>query len=159
MNTVAWVHCAWLHGSNSGLNVFFSIIFGIFNLTHQEEEVCVGGTHPMLLLESSCACIPRFRPVAPCTFLVKVPFLNFFNTIRGVAIYLKYPPLVALFLIIYWFMAPTRSFQVCIMDSWTDKQIDLDLYSIYLLINRSGVCACVRAFMCVELLLIDSYSI
>ena len=45
------------------------------------------GTHPMLFEESSCVCIPSFRPVAPFLFLAIVPFLDFFwNIERGVAI-------------------------------------------------------------------------
>ena len=44
------------------------------------------GTHPMLFAESSCVCMPSFRPVAPFFFLGKVPFLAFFNIERGVVI-------------------------------------------------------------------------
>ena len=43
---------------------FRSTIFGIFSLTHKEEEVWPDGTHPMLFTESSCVCMPSFRPVA-----------------------------------------------------------------------------------------------
>ena len=45
----------WICGySYLGLSVFRTTIFGI--PTHQEEEVWPGGTHPMLLPESSCVC-------------------------------------------------------------------------------------------------------
>ena len=35
------------------------------------------GTHPTLFAESSCVCMPNFRPVNPLFFLAKVPFLSF----------------------------------------------------------------------------------
>ena len=57
---------------------FRSTTFGIFSLTHKEEEVWLDGTQPMLLEESSCVCMPSFRPVAPFFFSGKVPFLAFF---------------------------------------------------------------------------------
>ena len=51
-------------------------MFDIYSLTHR-EEVWPDGTHPMLFAESSCVCMPSFRPVAPFLFLAKVPFLAF----------------------------------------------------------------------------------
>ena len=43
-------------------------------------------THPMLFEESSCVCMPSFRPVAPFLFLAKYHFWLFKNTEMGVAI-------------------------------------------------------------------------
>ena len=54
-------------------------IFGIFILTRPEKGVCLGGTQPMLLPQSSCVCIPSFRSVTPRVCLVKVPFFGFFH--------------------------------------------------------------------------------
>ena len=53
---------------------FRSTIFSIFSFTHEEKEVWPDGTHPMLFAESSCVCMPSFRPVAPFFFQAKVPF-------------------------------------------------------------------------------------
>ena len=63
---------------------FRSTILDIFNLTHKEEDVWPDGTHPMLFAESSCICMPSFRPVAPFFFLSKVPFFFFFLVLKGV---------------------------------------------------------------------------
>ena len=48
-------------------------------------------THSMLFEQSSCVCMPSFRPVAPSLFLAEVPFLAFFEYRMGVTIqtYLK----------------------------------------------------------------------
>ena len=34
----------------------------------KKEEVWSDGTHPILFAESSCVCMPSFRPVAPFFF-------------------------------------------------------------------------------------------
>ena len=52
-------------------------IFGIFSLTQRKKEVCPGETQPMILTDSSCVYILRFRSVAPRVFLAKIPFLAF----------------------------------------------------------------------------------
>ena len=68
-----------------------SAVFWHF-LPYTQKEVWLRETHPMLLSESSCVCMPSFRPVAPFFFQAKVPFLLvnsslfFFNTERGVAL-------------------------------------------------------------------------
>ena len=56
---------------------FRSTIFDIFSLTHKEEKVWSDGTQPMLFAESSSVCMPKFRPVAPFSFLAKALFLAF----------------------------------------------------------------------------------
>ena len=43
-------------------------------------------THPRLFAESSCVCMPSFRPVVPLLFLAKVKFLALFNIERGAAV-------------------------------------------------------------------------
>ena len=44
----------------------------------KEEEVWLDGTHFMLFEDSSCVCMPSFRPVAPFFFLAKVTLLVLF---------------------------------------------------------------------------------
>ena len=59
----------WIHESNSlGSSVLAEIPFWPYT---GKEEVWPGGTQPMLLPESSCICISRFRYVAPRVFLAE----------------------------------------------------------------------------------------
>ena len=62
----------------------------------------------MILVESSCVCMPSFRSVAPFFFSSKVPFLVFLN-MEGVWPYRHAHdvPLVILILNIYGFMGLT----------------------------------------------------
>ena len=59
-----------------------------FSLIHPEELVWSGEIQSMLLPESSCACMPSFRPVAQIfslSFCYKSTiFGSFFNVERGV---------------------------------------------------------------------------
>ena len=58
------------------------VIQTVFSLTGTEKEVWTGGTHPMLLPESSYVCIPSFRSVAPRIRFIKVPLLTFFDLMQ-----------------------------------------------------------------------------
>ena len=76
-------------GIDTQVQVFSKYHFWFFSLTHKEQEVWQDGTHPKLFEESSCVCMPSFRPVDPFLFLAKVPFLAFYKkkyTERGVAL-------------------------------------------------------------------------
>ena len=72
-------------------------------------------TLPTLLEELNCACMPRFRPVAPFFSLAKVPFfgLFFFGMQKGMWPYRHaYDiPLVTPILNIYGFVGPTSTIQ------------------------------------------------
>ena len=88
-NTISkyiWIH---LH-SYLGPSIFLGTIYSISSLTHQQ----VARWNPSHLLpESSCVCIPSFRPKSTYFFLPKYNFY-IFNTLRGVVIYtyLKHSP-------------------------------------------------------------------
>ena len=57
-------------GRDQGTTIFsnYHLWTFFFSLLHKEEEVWPGGTHPMLLPESSCVWMPSFRSVAPFIF-------------------------------------------------------------------------------------------
>ena len=66
---------------------FYKFFFvDIFSLTHVEEEAGHVGPTPYYSKRQVVSACQNFRPVAPFFFLVKLPFLTFFEYRKGVAI-------------------------------------------------------------------------